>query len=213
MVKALLTCVLVVARMSGVPHAQDRSWRTYSPPGSSFSVELPAPLRRVMSFEGEHGASLEPDQEMKGAHCYAAIETTPGDSRFGVIAFKTSALRKVFRSTPREEFLVSLSYTFLADDDETQYLRAPVEIKHNGLRAREYFYVKASEHPHGSALYTRGRIYDVGGNIYVTVFVGRNAQDLTSPDAERFLNSFRLLRRHKRCFLYAGLVQHNWLGP
>lgn len=197
MMKALLTCVLVVAQMSSVAHAEDKSWRAYSPPDASFSVELPAPLRKVMSFEGEHGASLEPDQEIKWASCYAAIETTPKDSRFGIIVLETKSLRKILRSMSRDEALTSLSYTFLADDDETQYLKAPIEIKYNGLKGKEYFYVKESGYPYGNKLFTRGRIFDVGSKIYVTIFVGQNAQDLTSPVAERFLNSFRSLRRNK----------------
>ena len=196
MMKVLLTCVLVAARMGGVAHAQDKSWRTYSPPDTSFSVELPAPLRKVMSFAGEHGASLAPDQEMKGTSCYAAIETTPGDSRFGIIVLETKSLSKILRPTPRDEFLTSLSRTFLADDDETQYLRAPAAVKHNGLAGKEYFYVK--EHSLSCCLYVRGRIFDTGSRIYILGFVGRDEKDLASPEAERFLNSFRARKRSKR---------------
>ena len=195
--KALIICISVAAQMSSVAHAQDKSWRDYSPPDSSFSVELPAPLRKVMSFEGEHGASLEPDQEMKWASCYAAIETTHGDSRFGIIALEAKSLRKIPRSMSRVEFLTSLSYTFLADDDETQYLRTPVVVNHNGLTGKEYFYVKG-EHSFSCCLYIRGRIFDTGNRIYVLVFVGRDEKDLASPDAERFLNSFRVRERSKR---------------
>jgi hypothetical protein len=196
MIKALLFCLLVAAQMSSMAHAQGKSWRTYSLPDSSFSIELPAPLQKVMSFEGEHGASLEPDQHIKWAACYAAIETSPEDSRFGIIAVETKSLRKALRSMSREEFLTSLSYTFLADDDETQYLRAPVIVEHNGLTGKEYFYVK--EHSLSCCLYIRGRIFDADNRIYVLVFVGQDEKDLGSPDAERFLNSFRVRERSKK---------------
>jgi len=189
--KALLTLVFLAALLSGVVHAQGRPWRAYSPSDSSFSVELPAPLRKVMSFQGEHGANLEPDQQMKGASCYAAIETTPRESRFGIIVFKDKYLRKIPMS--RKEFVTSLGYTFLADDDEAQFLKVPVLVRNNGLLGQEYLYVKESEH--SSSLYTRGRIFDAGSSFYVLVYVGRDEKDLTSPDAERFFNSFRVRGR------------------
>jgi len=190
--RATITLLLALALSGGAVYAQDKTWKAYLPPDSSFSVELPAPLRRVKSFEGEHGASLEPDQEIKGASCYAAIETTPRDSRFGIIAIRAKGLRRIRMS--REEFLRSLSYTFLADDDETQYLREPVPVRQGGLSGREYLYVKDSS----PSLFTRGRVFDAGGIFYVLVYVGRDEKDLASPDAERFLKSFRLGGRAKR---------------
>lgn len=193
--KALLTFLLVAAQVSGAALAQGKPWRTYSPPGTGFSVELPAPLRRVMSFEGEHGASLERDQEMKGVSCYASIETNPKDSRFGVVTLESKSLRKTLDAKSREDFFTRLAYTFVADDDETQFLKAPSVVRQNGLTGKEYLYVKESDQ--GSSLHTRGRIFDAGGKIYVLVFVGRDEKDLTSPEAERFLNSFRVRGRSK----------------
>jgi hypothetical protein len=189
--RATITLLLALALSGGAVCAQDKTWKAYLPPDSSFSVELPAPLRRVKSFEGEHGASLEPDQEIKGVSCYAAIETTPRDSRFGIIVVRAKGLRRIPMS--REEFLRSLSYTFLADDDETQYMREPVSARQGGLSGKEYLYVKDSS----PSLFTRGRVFDAGGIFYVLVYVGRDEKDLASPDAERFLNSFRPRGRAK----------------
>jgi hypothetical protein len=168
-----------------------QGWRTYSPSDNSFSVDLPVPLQRAMSFEGEHGASLEEDQRIGWASCYAAIETTPRDSRFGVIVINDRT--RLHRSQKRETWLKYLARVFLADDDETQFLRAPTVVKHDGLAGKEYLYVK--EDTLNFKLFTRGRIFDTGDKIYVIVFVGENTADLTSPDAERFLNSFQRQRR------------------
>lgn len=180
--------VLLSAQTCGVAHAQNRSWRVDSPRGGGFSVEVPAPLRRVVWFEGEHGATLEPDQGKKGASCYAVIETTPKDSRFGVTVISPRA--GVSRPEGRAEFLHYLRI-FVGDDDraEPEVERA---IRAHGLAGKEYFYMKKED-----PLYTRGRIFDAGDRIYVVVFVGRTAEDLTSPDAERFLNSFRARARRK----------------
>ena len=146
-----------------------------------------------MSFEGEHGANLAPDQKIMWASCYAAIETTPGESRFGVMVISGRVKASFLRAHGLGAYIQYLAWVFFADDDETQFLRPPVDIKRNGLTGREYFYIKESRH--GWNLYTRGRIFDTRSKTYVIVFVGRNEKDLTSPDAERFLNSFRLRGR------------------
>jgi hypothetical protein len=83
-----------------------------------------------------------------------------------------------------------LGAILIGDEDETQSMRVPRAVEHNGPTGKEYFYVR--ENAQGGDLFTRGRIFVAGGKIYVIVFVGRNAKDLTSTEAERFLNSFRL---------------------
>ncbi len=187
--------IFLVPHMNGIACAQNKNWRIYSPPNKSFNVELPAPLRRVMSFEGEHGASLAPDQNIRWATCYAAIETNSEESRFGIIVINERTRARFLRLQKREKYLEGLSWLFFADDDETQFMKAPVAITHDGLAGKEYFYVKESSY--GSNLFTRGRIFDTGNKTYVIVFVGQNAEDLRSPDAERFLNSFHI-RKSRR---------------
>jgi hypothetical protein len=144
-------------------------------------------MRKVMSFDGEHGANWDSEQDKGFFSSYAAIETSAKDCRFGVVVVDGKLER--LSSMKREEFLEYLSWLFLADDDELQFMRAPVAINHHGLTGKEYLYVMETTYDN---LYTRGRIFDAGDKIYVIVFVGRNVKDLTSSDAEHFLNSFRL---------------------
>lgn len=187
--KAVSILVLAITFVTQGSHAyaQDgKKWRVYSPPRSGFSVETPAPLRKVMSFEGEHGASLEPDQQMKGASCYAAIETSPEESRFGIIVIGQRDRSSFLRLMSRNKLITALSVTFMTDDDRETEPVSERMVHTNGLTGREYIY---------SAIPTRGRIFDTGHKIYVLVFVGRDNKDLISPDAERFLNSLRLRRR------------------
>ena len=184
-----LAVALLVIQSSLAAHAQNKGWRVYSPPDGSFSVELPAPLRKVASFEGEHGASLASDQRIRWASCYAAIETTPEDSRFGIIVINGRA--KFLRWQPREEFLSYLRI-LIGDDDRPEPTSETV-IHANGLKGKEYVYT--------SGMSTRGRIFDTGSRIYILVFVGRvgrDDEDLTSPAAERFFNSFRAYGQGKR---------------
>lgn len=180
--------------LGGVTSGQDRSWQTYSVPDTAFTVELPAKLQKVMSFEGEHGASLEHGQEMKGGACYAAIETTPSESRFGIIVIKAEEAAKVKMS--RAEAVAALKYAFLADDDEIQYLTKPFQVKTNGLTGREYFYI--NDRKGDFSLFTRGRIFDAGDRFFVLIFVGRTEEDLSSDDAKRFFNSFRKGKRRTK---------------
>lgn len=188
----LALTILLIAQSIVKAQPQKTEWRVNSSPDKSFNVELPSPLRKVMSFEGEHGANLEPDQKIMWADCYAAIETTPEESRFGIIVINGRS--KFLRSQKREKILEVFSWMFLADDDELQFMRAPVAVMRNRLTGKEYFYVKETD---TSYLYIRGRIFDTASRIYVLVFVGRDANDLRSADAERFLNSFRLAARSR----------------
>ncbi|MDQ3803162.1 MAG: hypothetical protein M3416_04835 [Acidobacteriota bacterium] len=171
--------------------APTAGWRVYSPPHQSFSVESPAPLRKVQSFSGEHQASLERNQKNHWAACYAAIETTPEDSRFGVVVI--NARQKFIRSQPREEprgLYWYLGAILIGNEDEAE----PTSVKGidvNGLKGKEYVYT-------GGGVSTRGRIFETGGKIYVVVFVGKDDKDLTSSDAERFLNSFRVRGRGRK---------------
>jgi len=128
-----------------------------------------------MSFDGDHGANLEPDQNIEWATCYAAIEGTPAESRFGIIVINHIAREMFLRSLKREKYLQYLSWLFFADDDELQFMRAPVAVKHNGLTGKEYLYIKESSY---GDLYTRGRIFDTGNKTYVIVFVGQSIKTL-----------------------------------
>ena len=191
---AQVLAILFAAQGSLLP-AQNGEWRVYSPPRAGFSIEAPAALRKVLSCDGEHGASLAPDQMNRWAACYAAIETTPEDSRFLVIVINGRA--KFLRSQPRDKLIWYLSVMLIGDDDEPEPTSVAA-ITANGLTGKEYFYAKPRQvSPNGSTaeIFKRGRIFDTGREIYVLVFVGQNAKDLTSPDAERFFKSFRLRRR------------------
>ncbi len=187
----ILSLAILFVAQGDLAYTQSGDWRVYSPPHSGFSVETPTSLLKVKSFDGEHGADFDPEQDGQWISSYASIETTRENSRFGIIVI--NGRLKVLRSKKREKYLESMSYLFFADDDETQFLRAPIAVKHNGIAGKEYLYIKESMH--GSNLFTRGRIFDISNKIYVIVFRGQNVKDLTSLDAERFLNSFRLHRR------------------
>ena len=81
------------------------------------------------------------------------------------------------------------------DDDPDPKIQKRVTV--NGLRGNEYFHIREKNAGGGTQfeLYTRGRIFDRGNRIYVVTFIGRDEKDLRSPDAQRFLNSFRLVKR------------------
>ena len=189
--KLQIVLSLLFIALLGIARAQNGSWQVHSPSKSGFSIETPAPLREVMSFSGEHQASLDPEQKSGWCPCYAAIETTPEDSRFGIIVI--NARQKVLRSQPREgEYGLHwyLGAVLIGNEDEAEPTSVK-EINVNGLKGKEYIYTRGG-------VSTRGRIFETGGKIYVVVFVGKDDNDLTSPDAERFLNSFRLRGRKQK---------------
>lgn len=174
----------------GRAYSQTKGWRNVFPPDKSFSIELPTPLVKCASFEGEHGASLVQDQKLAWANCFAGIETTPRNARFGIIVLNREFFEEVRLS--RSELIDSIADTLIGDDDESSYMRPPVAIRSKGLAGNEYLFVK-NDSSEGFELYTRGRIFDKRNKIYVAVYVGSSEDDLKSSDANRFFNSFRLL--------------------
>lgn len=162
-------------------HAQ--SWRVYSPPDKSFSIELPAPLRRVTFFEGKTGASSEAGLDVdKNVSSYAALQSAPKVREYGVIVIDGRS--KELDPVERRKRVAGLDFV-IGGDDATPTSKSTVQA--NGLTGKEYVYAKEI----GDGIYTRGRVFDAGKRIYVIVFRARTAEDLGSPDAERFLNSFR----------------------
>ena len=173
-------------------HGQSSAWRVYYSPDKTFSVELPAPLTKVDAFEGEHGAYEVDKSEERGCCAYTAIETTPEDSRFGIIVLhkKAKGFEKI--NFDNEEILSFLALTLIGDDDFDSYMKKPSNIIQNGSKGREYFYVK-KDTLNNVTQYGRGRIFVTKDKIYITVFVGKNEKDLKLPDATRFFDSFRII--------------------
>ena len=165
-------------------HAQTR-WQTFTSPDKTFSVEVPAPLRKVAGFSGEGGVNLASDQNERWATSYAVIETNSDDVRFGLNVLN---MPRSMRSRPPLWYLGVM----LIGDDDNPNPQVEKRVKVNGLTGTEYLF-DIEKHMH-----TRGRIFGTGRRIYVITFVGRNLNDLRSGDAERFLNSFRLLKRRTR---------------
>ena len=195
--KAVVTVTLVglLLHFASVDYRAQATWRTYTSPEKSFSVEAPAPLREVASFDGEHGASVAPDQKYDWATCYAIFEKNVEAARFGMAV--VNGRLKYIRSTPRAELLWYLSAVLIGDEDNPN---AKIErrVSVNGLSGYEYFHIRENPNGNTGEIYTRGRIFDTGSRIYVITYIGQNTKDLNSAEAERFLNSFRLKEPGRR---------------
>lgn len=184
--KAALLIVLLTASgaFTSIP-AQQKAWRVQSPCNNNFSVKVPVPLYEVGWFEGKHGPSLEPDEEFdKGGAAYVALQATPKKRQFGVVVQDVPVKdRPEYR---KGEF--GGSYFVIGGDDATPTRERVVHV--NGLTGREYVYAKEIT----LDTFTRGRIFYTGGRLYIVVFVASTPQDLMSPEANRFLDSFRVRR-------------------
>lgn len=175
----LMLLTLLIASLA----SDAQSWRVYSPPDKSFTVELPASMQRVTFFEGKHGASNEPGLDAdKNVASYAALQTTPEVREYGVIVIDGKS--KELDSAEREKRVAGLDFVIGGDDATPTSVQT---VHASTLTGKEYVYAKEI----AEGIYTRGRVFDAGERIYVIVFRARTAKDLNSPDAERFLNSFR----------------------
>lgn len=160
-----------------------QSWRTYAPTSESFSVELPTSLCRVGAFEGKYGVVDEPDvHRYKHVSFYASIQSE-AKREYGIIVINRKAEKSVKgqKADDIEGFEV-----FIGSDEATP--TSETIIRANGLVGKEYTYAKEIK----VGIFTRGRVFGTPTQIYVLVFRARTAKDLNSPDAERFLGSFRL---------------------
>lgn len=188
--------IVLIGQTYFLTFAQKRVWRVSLPPDRSFSVEVPAALLKVKSFDGEHGVDFDPNFIGPSSSAYVSIEAEPEDCRFGIIVINGKV--KPFLTQERKELLEYLSVMLIGDDDDST---PDIEklIHNNGLTWKEYFFIRNEQTFEGrgstGSIHTRGRILDAGNKIYILVFVGQDTKELTSSDAERFLNSFRLRRR------------------
>jgi hypothetical protein len=194
---SVLTLAVLLIVQGGFIYAQNGNWRVSYPPHSGFSIETPVPLLKVISFDGEHGVNYDPGENSRDISSYAAVESSPEECRFGIIVISGRTRARFLRSGPGNELFWYLGAMLIGDDDDPDPERVKV-VWADGLKGKEYFYIrKNQDFPNGrtGAFNTRGRIFDTGNEIYVIVFVGQKIDDLTSLDAEHFLNSFHLRRR------------------
>jgi hypothetical protein len=170
-------------------NAQQQTWKRQSPCDNDFSVEVPSPLYRVGWFEGKHGATFDPDEDFdQDTASYFAWRSTPAKLHFGVLVEKVSQGER--SELKRLEF--GGNWCMIGGDDVWTFTERIV--RRNGLTGKEYVYTEAV----AANRYPRGRIFYARGRLYFVIFVGTTAADLTSPDAERFLNSFRLRKVRRR---------------
>lgn len=190
MKSALHRIVMFAVAISPLACGQSGQWRTQSPCDGGFSVEVPSPLFEVGWFEGKHGMSFEPDLEFdRGHQSYVAFQTHPKVRQFAVVVWDVSGekWKKERAEFQRAEFGRS---DFMIGGDDAQATRtSPVRI--GGLVGREYVFDKEIE----ADTFTRGRIFYADNRLYFVIFRAMSAEDLMSPDANRFLMSFHLSRQ------------------
>lgn len=190
--------ILVFFEANRVIYAQTENWRAYESPEKSFSVELPAPLMSIAACSGEHGVGYKSEEKVVGMFLYADKQPTEDESKFCVAIIDTKSKEfKEYDSIPRNELIEYLSIMAIGDDDDPTP-DSEKEVESNGLKGREYIWergeIKTANRSTFSLL-TRGRIFDIGDKICILIYIGNSAADLKSPAAERFFNSFRLLKK------------------
>jgi hypothetical protein len=192
--KSIFQIIFVVIISGGLSDvvAQKIDWRVQAPCVSDFSVELPAPLYEVSTFEGKHGPSLDAERGFDSfGPAFVALQKTPMERQFGIVVRNVSKKeRKEFNLDLKHGDFGGLNF-MIGGDDATPTNEKIVRV--NGLVGKEYTYAKAIK----PDTYTRGRIFFINNRLYFVIFVTTKAEDISSADAERFLNSFRL-RKKKR---------------
>jgi hypothetical protein len=155
-------------------------------------------LYQVGWFEGKHGPSFDPDEPFgTDTASYVALQSKAARRQFGIV------VEDVFREYPKEYRKTRNEYRrlnfggawcMIGGDDV--WPTTEKIVRRNGLIGREYVYTQEIS----KGRYTRGRIFYTRGRMYFVIFVATTATDLFSPDADRFLNSFRVRQVRARKF-------------
>jgi hypothetical protein len=186
----LLKIVTALWVLTATASGQTRVWRVQSPCDGSFSVEVPSPLFEVSWFEGKHGAEIEPDSPFdRDTRSYVSFQKDPKTRQFGIAVFDVS---KDTTEKERAEYAKGNFGRFdfmIGGDDAEATSESPVRA--GGLIGREYFFKKEIQ----ADTYTRGRIFYADARLYFVILRATTPDDLASPDAARFLDSFRIARR------------------
>jgi hypothetical protein len=164
--------------------AQSNTWRTQAACQADFTVQLPVPLYKVSWFEGKHGPSFEPDEgfDKGGVSAHVGLQRNPLARQYGVVIWEVPLAE---RAEYRRGNLGSTNFVIGGDDADPTAVK---DVNVNGLKGKEYVFAKQISED----TYTRGRVFYARGRLYMLVFVATTAADLSSGDADRFLNSFRL---------------------
>ena len=143
----LTTLAVLITTQASLVAGQSRQWKVHLSPDKTFSVIVP-----------EVSVSIKPpDDKNRGCSLgergldFALEETIPRTSRFGIIVINGNA--KILGFVTRQKALKQLSWYFIAEEDEAQFLRTPAKVQTRGLIGREYFYIRRSETP----LFARGQ--------------------------------------------------------
>ena len=151
----------------------DDSWRVYTPPDKSFSVEVPCDIDQTNVSVSE-------------TPIYQYSCATTDDSAF--TGFSVEVMNISEKAKPRDEaaFDQSIRDEFLPDKRVTKMV--PIEIS-NGI-GREIV-VTNTKDPDSKG---RARVIVVGGRRYDVAFISTDPKALESPRAERFFSSFKPLQ-------------------
>ena len=154
-------------------------WQSYSSPDGSFRIDSPVPLQRTDCFGGAEDSEGEFSEAAQGITCYSVERTFPASRSFSVVVIDGNHPES--RSKSAEERVGGLWFLIGGDDPAEE-----TTIQANGLAGTEYAYSTTTR----NGFYARGRVSNSGESIYIVIFHTERSEDLTSPDAERFFNSF-----------------------
>lgn len=170
-----------------LPGVYAQGWRAYSPANTNYSVESPVPFRRVRYYEGEHGIgdAWTTKEEAWGSIVYVAQQPAPNAREYAVLVADVPQKRR-----PLSAADIDYLKWWIGGDDESKPTGV-MDVDVNGLKGKEYIYAKVISLDR----YTRGRIFDGGEKVYILIFKSSNPEDLSSGEATRFLNSFRLRKK------------------
>ena len=154
--------------------ATQNGWRIFSPPDKSFKVETLVSLSRIDDMYGE----TSPDG-------YKAIDVWGGESKSegGFLIVVLTPSEEMRSKHPNDNEIGGLEFVIGGDDAKPLSEKA---IIMRGLKGKEFTYDLS-----------RGQILDAGERIFILVYAGKSAKDLSSPSATKFFDSFQSMLKKR----------------
>ncbi len=167
-----MTGVLLCAQVTPA-----QTWRRFSPPDRSFTIELPARPKLVKNKEDS------PQGLFKAKSGYA-YKVSLGFEKDPELLVGVASLSKPFRDEAFDKAVDSLML-FVAGDDK--HFSRKTDVVVGGFHGREFVYGKGVMR--GRALFLNS-----GGRVYLLIFGTEVEGAISSSTVERIFKSFRALK-------------------
>ncbi len=165
-----LAIFVLTIQLNSFSQAPSEKWQTCNALDKSFSVEIPIEAKAKKEDE-------------KTVSCYYNLD----NFRFSVNKSDFSLFKEQLSSLSKDQAIYYLAVLSIGIDNNPSEMTEK-SINLNGIKGKEYL---------SQGKKRRGQFFLLGNDLFAVIFYGQNANDLQSPIANHFFDSFRIKKLSK----------------